>query len=261
MPSEKNKSIDWRGLGNLASGDLLYYQDGNWIRLPVGSPGSYLQSQGGSLPPTWSFEDSSSSSSSSFYEPPIPESSSSSSSIFEEEMWYCVDVEPQLPGCTGPVGPIETRCMIGPVVPGQCCFDGINWYLIIAVNTGPYPDPNCLGNCPPLVCISEDSSSSSSSCFYEPPIPESSSSSSSSIFEEEMWYCVDVEPQSPGCTGSVGPIETRCMISPVVPGQCCFDGTNWYFVIGINSGPYPDPSCLGNCPSLVCIPESSSSSA
>jgi len=49
MPSEKNKSINWRGLANLASGDLLYYQNGNWVRLPAGSPGDILRAQGGAV--------------------------------------------------------------------------------------------------------------------------------------------------------------------------------------------------------------------
>jgi hypothetical protein len=53
MPSKKYSPVNFRGSGSLSAGDLLYYQDGDWVRLPIGSTGAILKSQGNGLPPAW----------------------------------------------------------------------------------------------------------------------------------------------------------------------------------------------------------------
>jgi hypothetical protein len=53
MPSKKSKNIQWFGAGDLQNGDLLYYQNGDWIRLPIG-PSSYALRFGElGQPPIW----------------------------------------------------------------------------------------------------------------------------------------------------------------------------------------------------------------
>jgi len=47
------KLTNWFGSGSLQQGDLLFYQDGDWIRLPLGTVGQVLTSQGALSPPIW----------------------------------------------------------------------------------------------------------------------------------------------------------------------------------------------------------------
>jgi len=55
MSSEKNKVVKWYGGGNPGQGDILYYQNGDWVKLPIGEIGQYLIAQGGTTPPIWDY--------------------------------------------------------------------------------------------------------------------------------------------------------------------------------------------------------------